>query len=206
MSVIPTFWSLSWRNPHPNFWGHSCFASRNKFGASTILTWVYSETAPLVRVQESFRCRLKRWGIQLSEYRSVSFIVLDSVSQEHNSFLLLFGVLSKFGIHQVTLVHQSFDVDCFPILLRLKDYFGLGSGSLFIPCWKTFWIYSILDQVRLCLLVSTKASWQETGLCTGPKRKLPTWPFPRCDPHAVASAFPHAPVYTASSWHRMKSN
>ena len=104
MSVIPTFWSLSWRNPHPNFWGHSCFANRNKFGASTILTSVCSETAPLVRVQESFRCHLKRWGIQLSEYRSVSFLVLDSVSQEHNSFLLLFGVLSKFGIHQVTLV------------------------------------------------------------------------------------------------------
>ena len=77
-------------------------------------------------VQEPCRCHLRRWSTLLCECCFASFFVFDVVSPEHDSPLVLLEVFCKFGVLQVTEVHQVRDVDCCSIFLRLTDDFRVG--------------------------------------------------------------------------------
>ena len=168
MSVIPTFWSLSWRNPHPNFWDILALP----VATNLVLRPFWLEcTVKLRHLWGSKNLSLPsetlrhpaQWiplGILLRPWQRL---------QEHNSFLLLFGVLSKFGIHQVTIVIKVSTWIVFQFFFAWRTTSDLDLARFSSHAGRLF--ESIPFSIK-CGSVFKKAPRKETGLCTGPKWKL----------------------------------
>ena len=146
--AIVTIWELR------SFWPESTLKLRPWF--SPVIPWSIEVVS-----KNTFRCHLGRWSTLLREYCSVSCFVFDVVVWERNSPLVFLVVFCKFGVLQVTEVHQIRDVNCSSILLRFDLTFFTSQAGHFFRFSHPFSTAALASGIFT-------ASWIESGLCARP--------------------------------------
>ena len=196
-NIIPTFWSLSWMNRDPKimtcFFRHS--SRSGSFGHFDLsarwncVTCFSSHNKKLWDgVQESFRYHLRRWS---------NLALANAALSPCSSELASLEVFSKFGVLQMTDVHQIRELNCFSILLRLTYDNGLGFCFLGAPWWLflQFSYYLSADVWSSGIFI---ASWMETGLCTKQQWTLPDTILSAMSSTCFRFTFQHVAMFSES--------